>query len=154
MAASRNGLSQDILDDLFTRLRAKSEAIQHPPSYAIALTYIAMSQAFAGDDDGAWATAAAMENDALRHKAYGETAEIQAELGKYDAAIKSIRLIDTESFRNKAYSVVSKILADKGNLQDALNAAANITNAYKKARAVQHVLDVQDKIKAEGEAAR
>lgn len=143
MAAAEGSLDEDAYDALFKKLRARSETIEHPPSYAIALTYIAMSQAFAGDDQGAWDTAADMENAALRHKAYGETAEIQAEKGKFNEAMKSIGYIESGAFRNKAYSIVSKILADQGKLENALRAADNITNAYKKAKALQYVLDIQ-----------
>ena len=136
-------------DEVFAVLRAEAEKIDHPPSYAIALTYIAMSQAFAKDNEGAWATAADMENDALRHKAYAETAEIQAEHGDYDAAMKSIGFIDSEAFRNKAYAIVSKILADQGMLEQAFNAANQNTNDYKKAQGLQYILDIQKKLEKE-----
>jgi len=128
---------------IFDALRAKTETIDHAPSYAIALTYIAMAQAFAGDDAGAWATAASMENDALRHKAYGETAEIQAEAGNLPSALKSIGYIESSAYRNKSYALVSKILADGSLYDEALKAATPITNAYKKAKALQYVLDKQ-----------
>lgn len=144
MAVADNKLPQAEYSEAFVKLRAAAEKIEHPPSYAIALTYIAMSQAFAGDNDGAWKTASEMENDALRHKAYGETAEIQAEKGDYEAAMKSIALIDSEAFRNKAYAIISKILADGGKLQGALGAAEAITNSYKKAQALQYILDIQN----------
>ncbi len=147
MAAAKNNLSKEALDALFAALRAQANLITHPPSYAVALTYIAMAQAFAGDDEGAWKTAAEMENAALRHKAYGETAEIQAEFGKYDKAMKSISLIDAESYRNKAYNVVSKILADGEHRQEALDAANAITNSYKRAQSIQYILDTQMKNK-------
>lgn len=127
----------------FKKLRTKAETITHPPSYAIALTYIAMAQAFADDDAGAWKTAQDMENDALRHKAYGETAEIQAEKGKFDEAMKSIAFIDSLAFRNKAYTIVSRILAEKNFLPQALKAAQKITNPYKKTSAIQFVMDTQ-----------
>ena len=143
MAAADNDLDPAIYKALFTKLREKANTIEHPPSFAIALTYIAMAQAFAGDDAGAWKTAAEMENDALRHKADGETAEIQAEQGKFNEAMKSIGFIDSEAFRNKAYSLVSKIMADKGLLENALKAAQAVTNSYKKATALQYVLDKQ-----------
>ncbi len=128
-------------DALFSALRVEAEKITHPPSYAIALTYIAMAQAFAGDNQGAWKTASDMENDALRHKAYGETAEIQAEGGDTDAAMKSIGFIESEAYRNKAYSTVSKILANDGLFDGALQAALPINNAYKKAQAMQYLLN-------------
>ncbi|MEM7679869.1 MAG: hypothetical protein AAF182_02570 [Pseudomonadota bacterium] len=143
MAAAENKLTQDEYDTIFAKLRIVSEKIEHPPSYAIALTYIAMGQAFAGDNNGAWKTAGDMENDALRHKAFGETAEIQAEMGDFDAAMKSIGFIESEAFRNKAYGHISKILADAEKLQESYNAAEAITNAYKKAVAFQYILDAQ-----------
>ncbi|MEZ5813307.1 MAG: hypothetical protein R3E13_01035 [Alphaproteobacteria bacterium] len=143
MAAADLNLSKAQYDALFARLREKAEKIDHPPSYAIALTYIAMAQAFAGDNEGAWKTASEMENDALRHKAYGETAEIQAEAGNVDAAMKSIAFIDSLAFRNKAYATVSKILAERGFFEGALAAGMKIENPYKKANALQYILDQQ-----------
>lgn len=143
MAAADLELPQDQYNAVFKALRDKAESIEHPPSYAIALTYIAMSQAFAGDNDGAWKTASEMGNDALRHKAYGETAEIQAEFGDFNAAMRSIGFIDSLAFRNKAYAIVSKILAQKSQYDDAVQAAVKIENAYKKATALQYVLDQQ-----------
>jgi hypothetical protein len=143
MAAAGNKLSHAAYEVLFQKLRKAAETITHPPSYAIALTYIAMGQAFAGENEGAWKTASEMENEALRHKAFGETAEIQAEYGDYPSAMHSIGLIDSEAYRNKSYNTVSKILADHKMLQEALDAAGNITNAYKKAEAMQYVLDIQ-----------
>jgi len=131
------------LDAEFVKLRAAAEKIDHPPSYAIALTYIAMGQAFAGDNDGAWETAASMENDALRYKAYAETAEIQAEAGDFDAAMKSIGYIDDEAFRNKAYNIVSKLLAERSMFEQSYKAALEITNDYKKAQSIQFMLDRQ-----------
>lgn len=129
--------------DIFSSLRTESEKITHPPSYAIALTYIAMSQAFAGDNEGAWATADSMENEALRHKAYAETAEIQAEKGDFKNARISIEKISSLSFRNKAYETITKILADHGFLADAYESALLIDNPYKKAQAIQYILDIQ-----------
>ncbi len=143
MSAADIGLSPEEYKVLFTRLREYSNTIEHPPSFAIALTYIAMSQAFAGDDEGAWATAREMENEALRHKAFGETAEIQAEKGNVDAAMKSIGYIESAAYRNKSYSIISKILADDGRLAEALKAAQAVTNSYKKSDALQYVLDKQ-----------
>lgn len=143
MSAADVGLSPDEAKALFTRLREYSNTIEHPPSFAIALTYIAMSQAFAGDDEGAWATAREMENEALRHKAFGETAEIQAEQGRLEASMKSIGYIESAAYRNKSYSIISKILADDGRLAEALKAAQAVTNSYKKSDAYQYVLDKQ-----------
>jgi predicted negative regulator of RcsB-dependent stress response len=152
MMVAETGASDEVAQSVFKKLRARAEDIAHPPSYAIALTYIAMSQAFAGDNDGAWKTAADMENDALRHKAYGETAEIQAEKGDFNAAMKSIEYIDSEAYRNKAYSITSKIFADAGLFDDSLQAAVKITNAYKQASAIQYMLDQQKPREQEREA--
>lgn len=143
MAAADNEYSQEEYDQIFEKLREASEKIEHPPSYAIALTYIAMAQAFAGDNEGAWATAADMKNDALRHKAYGETAEIQAEHGDFQAAMKSIGFIESKAFRNKAYGIIARILADREKLQEAFEAARTIDNPYKRAVSIQYVLDKQ-----------
>ncbi len=143
MAIAAQNHNTESYNDMFTTLRAEAEKIKIPASYAIALTYIAMAQAFAGDNEGAWKTASEMENDALRHKAYGETAEIQAEKGNYKAAQTSIQKIESESFRNKAYSIVSGILADNQLYEDAYNSASAITNHYKKATALQKILDAQ-----------
>lgn len=143
MAAAGNKLTHEQYEVVFNKLRTVAETITHPPSYAIALTYIAMGQAFAKENEGAWKTASEMKNDALRHKAFGETAEVQAEYGDYASAMHSIEQIDSESYRNKSYTTVSKILADHGQLQEALDAAGKITNAYKKAEAMQYALDIQ-----------
>ena len=84
-----------------------------------------------------------MTNAALRHKAYGETAEIQAEKGNFDAAMKSIGFIDDEAYRNKAYNIVSKILSDHKYFEQAYKAALEITNDYKKSQSIQYMLDRQ-----------
>lgn len=140
-AAANLNLSDTDLTTLFTTLRAEAQNIDHPPSYAIALTYIAMAQAFAEQDSAAMETAATMENDALRNKAYGETAEIQAEMGKFDLAMESISKIDSLSFRNKATRIVSRILAEQGYFQESLEAALMIENPYQKTSALQFLLE-------------
>lgn len=129
---------------LFQKLDGEAKKIDHPPSFGIALTYIAMSQAFAGDDAGATATAAAMENDALRHKAFGESAEIQAERGDFDAAIDSIAHIDDLAFRNKAHLTVAKIFLKKGMKQQAYDTAMKIDNTYMQAEAIQLILNADN----------
>lgn len=144
MAIAQQEHNQDEFDSMFMSLRKQAESISHPPSYAIALTYIAMAQAFAGDDEGAWKTASDMNNDALRNKAYGETAEIQAENDRFTAAKKSIEKINSLSFRNKAYSTISKILSDNSEFKDAYIAVNMITNLYKKTQAMQYMLDKQN----------
>ena len=84
-------------DQLFANLAKQAKIIEHPPSNAIAHTYIAMAQAFAGDYEGATKTAISMKNSALRNKAFGETAEIHAERNDFAAAMKSIQGIQSES---------------------------------------------------------
>ncbi|GJL84595.1 MAG: hypothetical protein DHS20C02_03700 [Micavibrio sp.] len=143
MTVADNKLNPEEATVVFNKLHEATKKIAHKPSFAIALTYISMSQAFAGDNDGAWATAAAMENEALRNKAYGEAAEIQAERKDFTAAMTSISKIASDAYKNKAYSNVSKILAGKGLLEEALQAGMKITNAYKKSQALQYVLDKQ-----------
>jgi hypothetical protein len=143
MAVAESNLSRAEYPQVFEKLRTEAEKIAHAPSYAIALTYIAMAQAFAGDNEGAWKTAASMKNDALRHKAYGETAEIQAEKEDFAGAMASIAFISDVAYRNKAYASISKILADRERLQEALQAAESVSNSYMRAQALQYILDVQ-----------
>lgn len=143
MTIAAMNYDKESLDIKFNTLRNLAEKITHPPSYAIALTYIAMAQAFAGDNEGAWKTAEDMDNNALRHKAYGETAEIQAERGDYKAAKISIGYIESLSYRNKAYSIVSGILANNALYEESYAAALSITNSYKQAQAIQYMLDAQ-----------
>lgn len=143
MAAAHRNMTPEDLRALFTALRTEADKIEHPPSHGIALTYIAMSQAFAKDDAGAFATAKSMTNDALRHKAFGESAEIQAERGDLKPALESLAAIDSESFRNKAHLTVAKIFADKGQYDHAMATAAEITNSYQKSQAVLYLLAKQ-----------
>lgn len=126
---------------LFKQLTLTADKIEHAPSRAIAYTYIAMSQAFAKDDEGAMATAKSMENDALRNKAFGESAEIQAERGDFDAAMASIVEIGSLSFRNKAYATISRIFTKKAMLEKAYNAAQKINNSYLKAQVLQNIIN-------------
>lgn len=143
MAAAETDLTPEAYTTLFAALRAEAEKIEHPPSYAIALTYIAMSQAFAGDDDGAMKTAQDMTNSALRNKAFAESAEIQAENGRFDEAMKSIAAIDDGAFRDKAYRTISKIFSDREKYEDALKSATTIENSYQKAQSVLYILAKQ-----------
>lgn len=141
MAAASLKWDQARYANLFMRLSKEAEKITHAPSQGIAYTYIAMSQAFAGDDDGARKTAAAMTNVALRNKAYGETAEIEAERGDLKNALISLAAVDSLPYRNKAYDTVSKIFLDKGMVEEAYACASKIENAYIRAKSVQRILN-------------
>ncbi len=140
-AADREWKDKERYNALFKKLSAEAEKIKHPPSLAIAYTYIAMAQAFAKDDAGAMTTAKAMENDALRNKAFGESAEIQAERGDYDAAMESIAEIESASFRNKAYGTVARIFTKQGELDKAYKAANQIDNSYAKSQSLQTIVN-------------
>ena len=128
-------------DQLFANLAKQAETIEHPPSHAIAYTYIAMAQAFAGDNEGATKTAAGMKNDALRNKAFGETAEIQAERNDFEAAMKSIEGIQSESYRNKALANIARIFSKSGALDHAYACAQEINNTYLKAQILQTIIN-------------
>jgi len=143
MAAAKTDLSKKEFQDLFHNLKLKAESIEHPQSYAIALTYIAMSQAFAGDDDGAMVTAKSMDNEDLRNKAFGESAEIQAEHGRFDEAMKSIAQIENTSYRDKAHRTISKIFSDRQKYDEAYKSAKAIESSYPKAQAVLYLLSKQ-----------
>lgn len=145
MAAALYGKrTPDALKQIFTKLASATALIQQPDANAIAHTYIAMSQAFAGLDDDAWATASGMENLALKHKAFGETAEIQAERGDIEKSMKSIALIDAASYRNKSYATVAGILIKAAKYDDALRAAQAIDNPMKRAQTLQEILKAQE----------
>lgn len=141
MEAARLKWPLDKYKGLWDALSAEADKIAHAPSQGIAYTYISMAQAFAGDDDGARKTAAAMQNAALRNKAYGEAAEIQAERGDPANALKSLDAIDSAPYRGKQYDIVSRIFLDKGMTGDAYRCASMIDNAYLKAKAIQRILD-------------
>jgi len=126
---------------LFKKLADEAEKIDHLPSNAIAYTYIAMAQAFARDNEGAMATAKAMKNDALRHKAFAETAEIQAERNDFTAAMISIDQIESEAFKNKAYGTVARIFIRRGKLDQAYEAGQKITNAYSRSQVLQSIIN-------------
>lgn len=143
MEAARLNLPPDALAALFSALRTEADKIDHTPSHGIALTYIAMAQAFAKDDSGAFATARSMTNDALRHKAFAESAEIQAERGDLDRALQSLAAIDSESFRNKAHLVVAKIFADQKMFDHALATTTKISNDYQRSQAMLYLLAKQ-----------
>lgn len=145
MAAALYGHgSEEHLKATFEKLAKTALTIPQPDANAIAFTYIAMSQAFAGMDEAAWLTASKMPNLALRFKAYGETAEIQAERGDLAAAMKSIGFIQSDSYRNKAYQQVALILIKSGQFDDALKAAQAIDNPTKRAQTLQSLLKAQE----------
>ncbi len=153
-AAAENKWDKARYDTLWEKLSAEARKITHAPSQGIAWTYIAMAQAFAKDDAAATQTALAMENEALRHKALGENAEIQAERGDYTAAMASIGHIGSASFRNKAYRIVAKIFTDDNRLQEAYDTASKIDNPYTRAQALQAVLNhgnPEEEVKPESE---
>jgi hypothetical protein len=126
---------------LFAKLTEEAHKISEPAANGIALTYVAMAQAFAGDDAGARKTASTMQNAALRNKAYGETAEIQAERGDLKNVMVSLSAIDASSFRNKAYDTVSKIFLNKAMVEEAYACAMKIDNAYLKTKSIQRILN-------------
>lgn len=126
---------------LFKNLTTEANKIKHEPSYFIAHTYIAMAQAFAEDDAGAMITAKAIKNEALRNKAFGESAEIQAERGNFNQAMLSIAEINSTSFRNKAYGTIAGIFTKDGKLDQAYSAAHKITNPYAKSRVLQQIVN-------------
>jgi hypothetical protein len=141
MAAASQKLPKNQYDFLFGKLKEAASKITHAPSQGIAYTYISMSQAFAGDDTGARATAAAMDNAALRNKAYGEAAEIQAERGDLQNALLSLAAINTPSYQNKAYDTVSRLFLEKAMVSEAYECAQKIDNPYLKAKSIQRILN-------------
>lgn len=134
---------------IFQNLRAAAEKIEHKPSHAIALTYIAMAQAFAGDDEAARKTASEMTDDALRHKAYGETAEIEAERGDIEQMKRSLAAIDNDAYRAKSSLTVTKILARARLFDAAAELVQTIANPTLQTEGLQFILDRQISREAE-----
>ncbi len=141
--AAQLGYSREEYNALFTALRAEAEKIEHPPSYAIAVNYIADAQALSGDDESSLATAKSLDNAEMRNKALYDSAKIQAEAGRIDAAITGIQTMDDPGFRNKAFYNVSKIRADLADYEGALKLAEFITNDYQKAQSILYLLAKQ-----------
>lgn len=139
-AAAKRDMAPGEYDILFTALASMAASIDHAPSREIAHTYIAMSQASAKQTDSAFKTAAAMENQALRNKAFGEIGEILADRGETDKAIESLSKIDSPAYQNKSRRIIAKILADKNAFNDSLKIANQITNPVLKAEAIQYIL--------------
>ncbi len=141
MAAASLKLPQGRYNVLFAKLTEEAKKITDVSAHGIALTYVAMAQAYAGDDRGARATAASMTNAALRNKAYAETAEIQAERGDVANATLSLDAIDASSFKGKALDTVSKIFVGKAMINEAYMMAMKIDNAYLKTKSLQRILN-------------
>lgn len=140
-------IHQDLSDEtyrlIFSKLDGKAATIPDAGAKDIAYTYIAMAQAFAKLDEDATKTAQGMTNPALKHKAYAETAEIQAERGDYAASLKSINAIDSVAFKNKALATVSAIFVKRGEYVQALSLAFMLTNPTKKAEAIQKIVNAR-----------
>lgn len=145
MAVATLKLKAEEFKSIWSNLDAEAKKITHAPSQAIAYTYIAMSQAFAGQDDAARATAAKMDNAALRNKAYGETAEIEAERGDLKNALLSLSAIDSAPYRDKQYDIVSRIFLDKGYVTEAYECTSRINVPYLKAKSIQRILNKGNK---------
>lgn len=140
MAAADEKLPREEYAALFAKLTDEAKKIDHPPSYAIALTYISMSQAFAGENEGAMKTAGAMENASLRNKAYGEAGEIQARRGDIDAVLKSVSAIDDAGYKDKELRIISKVFTDEKYFDHALRIAQDIGSSYQKSQALLYIL--------------
>lgn len=141
MAAASAKYDHNRYEWLWKRLSEEALKITHAPSQGIAFTYISMAQAFAGDDEAARHTASTMTNTALKHKAYGEAAEIEADRGDLANVLKSLDAIDNPPYRNKQYDIVSRIFLDKALVEEAYACASKIDNAYLKAKSIQRILN-------------
>lgn len=143
MAAPGINLTAQGYTDLFTALRKRADSIAAPAPREIAYTYISMSQVFSRLDSDGKATAQAIENPALRNKAYGEMAEIQSERNDGAAALQTLALIEDTPYRNKSSRTVALLLSDRGLFKEAYAVAHAITNPTLKAEALQHILNKQ-----------
>lgn len=145
IAKHHASMDEASLSAVFTKLDEQAQMIPHEGARAIAYTYIAMAQAFAHLDAAATQTSKAMTNDALRNKAFAETAEIQAERGDIEQALASIKHISAESYRNKAYATTSHIFMKQNAFEHALRMAQHIKNPYKRSTALLNIYQAQNK---------
>ncbi len=143
MAAAEIKLTPQGYTDLFTALRKRANSITPEAPREIAYTYISMSQAFSRLDVEAKETALSIANPALKHKALGEMAEIQAERNDGQAALQTLALIEDAPYRNKASRTIALLLSDRALFNEAYQAARGITNPYLKAEALQYILNKQ-----------
>lgn len=141
--AIHKNFSDERYKQMFNQLDDAAQIIKDEGARDIAYTYIAMAQAFAGLDADATKTTDAMKNPALKHKAFGETAEIQAERGDYDAAMNSVNLINSTAFKNKALSLISDIFVKRDELDKAYKTAMQITNPTKKSSSLQKIINAK-----------
>lgn len=142
-------LPDDTYRMIFDKLDKAAAAINDAGAKDIAYTYIAMAQAFAGLDKDAANTAHGMSNPALKHKAFAETAEIQANRGDFHAAMDSINAIDSLAFKNKALGIVSGIFTKQKKYDEAFKTAQIITNPTTKAQAIQAILNHRQNLASE-----
>jgi hypothetical protein len=139
--AIHQDLSDETYKHVFAKLDKSAQGIKDDGAKDIAYTYIAMAQAFAGLDNDAMQTTLQMTNPALKNKAYGETAEIQAERGDKAAALASLNAIGSSAFKNKALAIVSGIFLKNNDVDTALSMAMMIDNPTKKISAIQKIID-------------
>lgn len=143
MAVAALNLDTEARKEIFSSLRTEADKIEHAPSQAIALTYIAMGQAFAGDHKDSMATASSMTNPALRNKAYGEAAEILAERNNLPYVQENLASIDDPGYKDKEKGLVVKKFADIKSFESALVIANDIVNPYEKAQALLYIMNKQ-----------
>jgi hypothetical protein len=141
--AAKTDMKPEEFISLFTALRAEADKIDHPPSFEIALTYIAAAQATAHLDSDAMKTVSDMKNTDMRNKAYKELAKIQAYRGDLPAALASCAAIDKPATRDLAHYTISKIFAAGGKPDFAQQAALKIENPYQQSQAMLHILGAQ-----------
>lgn len=139
-AAQYAKLTKEQYATLFSSLTAKANDIKDPSSQAIALNYIAESQANAGDDAGSLKTALAMKNEEMRNKALYDSSKAQAAAGRIEAVEAGIKAINQAPFRDKARRTASEIRANAKDYDGALRLAEKIENPYQKAQAVLYIL--------------
>ncbi len=139
-AAQHAKLTKEQYDALFSALTSKANDMRDLPSQAIALNYIAESQATAGDDAGSLKTALAIKNEEMRNKALYDSSKAQAAAGRINAVEAGINAINQAPFRDKARRTASQIRADAKDYDGALRLAGKIENPYQKAQAVLYIL--------------
>lgn len=140
MEVAKSAMAIEAKKDIFKTLKTVAPKIEHPPSHDIAITYIAMAEAYAAFYEDALATAQLLTNSSLKNKALGETAEIMAEKKQPALISAAYDKMDSDAYRDKSKEVVCKLLNDNGMADEALQLAQGIKNPLLKTTALQHII--------------
>jgi predicted negative regulator of RcsB-dependent stress response len=125
---------------LFEQLITSADSIEHPPSKAIAYTYIAIAQAEYGAFPNALNTASLMHNESLKNKALAEISKIMAQRNQFNETIEALSSIQSEHYRDKTSLSISKIYSENNQYDEAMKIMSMIHNPYQKSQSLLAII--------------